>query len=280
MNITLEGKVALVTGGGTGIGRAIAQSFAELGAKIVVAEIDAAKVDALRADLTKGGFDATVIQADVQNTGEVAKVIAEIDQKYGRLDILVNNVGHHLNCIKTLQEMEEAEWDALYNINLRHMFVVTKAATPLIRKGGRGGSIINLSSIEGFRGHPYNIAYTAFKHGVTGFTKGLAIELSHDNIRVNLIAPETTDSEQVPLSYLIPPENKNIAGRPIPLGRYGRPMDHAGAAIYLAVDDLSGWVTGTTMLVDGGGLAAGGFQRLPDGGWTIGPLVTGNVFAV
>ena len=278
MNITLEGKVALVTGGGAGIGRAIAESFAELGARVAVAEIDAAKVEALRAE-EKLGPDRLILQADVQKAEDVARVMAEIDRKFGRLDILVNNVGHHLGCIKTLEAMEEAEWDALYNVNLRHMFVVTKAAIPLIRKGGRGGSIINLSSIEGFRGHPYNIAYTAFKHGVTGFTKGLAIELSGHGIRVNLIAPETTDSEQVPLDYLIPPENREAAGRPIPLGRYGRPMDHAGAAVYLAVDDLSGWVTGTTMLVDGGGLAAGGFQRLPDGGWTIGPKVTGNLFA-
>jgi len=270
----------VVTGGGTGIGRAIAESFLDLGAKVVVAEIAADKVDDLNATLFKGGANGVALQADVQKTADVAKVVAEVERKFGRLDILVNNVGHHLGCIKTLEAMTEEEMDALYNINLRHMFIVTKAATPLIRKGGRGGSIINLSSIEGFRGHPYNIAYTAFKHGVTGFTKGLAIELSHDHIRVNLIAPETTDSEQVPLDYLIGPENRELAGRPIPLGRYGRPMDHAGAAIYLAVDALSSWVTGTTMLVDGGGLAAGGFQRMPNGEWTIGPLVTGNVFAV
>jgi NAD(P)-dependent dehydrogenase (short-subunit alcohol dehydrogenase family) len=280
MNITLDGKVALITGGGAGIGRAIAEAFAGLGARIAIAEIDPAKLESLKADAGKLGGDPLILQADVQKTADVAHVVAEVDRKFGRLDILVNNVGHHLGCIKTLEAMTEEEIDALYNVNLRHMFIVTKAAVPLIRKGRRGGSIINLSSIEGFRGHPYNIAYTAFKHGVTGFTKGLAIELSHDHIRVNLIAPETTDSEQVPLSYLIAPDKQEIAGRPIPLGRYGRPMDHAGAAVYLAVDDLSGWVTGTTMLVDGGGLAAGGFQRLPDGGWTIGPLVTGNVFAV
>ena len=280
MEITLKDKVALVTGGGIGIGRAIAESFVALGAKVVVAEIGTDKVDDLNATLFKGGKNGVAIQADVQKTADVAKVMAEIERTHGRLDILVNNVGHHLGCIKTLQAMTDEEIDALYNINLRQMFIVTRAATPLIVKGGRGGSIINLSSIEGFRGHPYNIAYTAFKHGVTGFTKGLAIELSHEGIRVNLIAPETTDSEQVPLDYLIAPENRKLAGRPIPLGRYGRPADHAGAAVYLAVDALSSWVTGTTMLVDGGGLAAGGFQRMPNGEWTIGPLVTGNVFAV
>jgi NAD(P)-dependent dehydrogenase (short-subunit alcohol dehydrogenase family) len=279
MDITLKDKVALVTGGGAGIGRAIAEAFTSLDGKVVVAEIDAGKVADLNATLFKGGADGVAIQADVQKNEDVARVIGEIERRYGRLDILVNNVGHHLGCIKTLQAMTDEEIDALYNINLRHMFIVTRAATPLIVKGARGGSIINLSSIEGFRGHPYNIAYTAFKHGVTGFTKGLAIELSHERIRVNLIAPETTDSEQVPLDYLIPAETRQAAGRPIPLGRYGRPMDHAGAAVYLAVDALSSWVTGTTMLVDGGGLAAGGFQRMPNGEWTIGPLVTGNVFS-
>ena len=280
MEINLKDKVALVTGGGAGIGRAIAETFTGLGAKVVVAEIDAGKVADLNSTLFAGGAKGAAIQADVQKTADVAKVVDEIERTHGRLDILVNNVGHHLGCIKTLQAMTDEEIDALYSINLRHMFIVTRAATPLIVKGGRGGSIINLSSIEGFRGHPYNIAYTAFKHGVTGFTKGLAIELSHQQIRVNLIAPETTDSEQVPLDYLLAPEDREAAGRPIPLGRYGRPMDHAGAAVYLAVDALSSWVTGTTMLVDGGGLAAGGFQRMPNGEWTIGPRVSGNVFAV
>ncbi len=278
MDITLAGKVALVTGGGAGIGRSIAENLGALGAKIAVAEIDAGKIAGLEADLAARNIEALVIQADVQRTDQVAAVMAEIDRKFGRLDILVNNVGHHLGCIKTLETMEEAEWDALYNINLRQLFVVTKAAIPLIKRGGRGGSIINVSSIEGFRGCPYNIAYTAFKHAVTGFTKAVAIELSGDGIRVNTIAPETTDSEQVPLAYLLKSELKDVSARCIPLGRYGQPQDCGSAAVFLATD-LSSWVTGTTIHVDGGGLAAGGFQRLPNGGWTIGPLVTDNVFA-
>lgn len=273
MNITLDGKVALVTGGGAGIGKAITESFGALGAKIAVAEIDAKKIDATRAALAGAGIDAIVIQADVQKTEDVKAVIAEIDRKFGRLDVLVNNVGHHLFSFKTLEAMEEAEIDALYNVNLRQLFIVTKAALPLMKRGGRGGSIINISSIEGFRGNTYNIAYTAFKHGVTGFTKGLALELSGDNIRVNTIAPETTDSEQVPLAGFIKPQFQDIAARSIPLGRFGHPSDSAGAAVYLATD-LSLWVTGTTIHVDGGGLAAGGMQRTPDGSWTVSPIVT------
>lgn len=277
MKITLEGKVALVTGGGAGIGRAIVDAFGSLGAKVAVAEIDPKKVEELRAALPKAGIDSLIVQADVQKKDDVARVIQEVDSTFGRLDVLVNNVGHHLWCIKSLEAMEEEEWDALYNINLRQLFVMTKAAIPLIRRSGQGGSIINVSSIEGFRGNPYNIAYTAFKHGVNGFTQGLALELCGDNIRVNTIAPETTDSEQVPLGLMIDPKYKEIAGRSLPLGRFGRPSDSAGAAVYLATD-LSVWVTGSTVHVDGGGLAASGFQRTPKGDWTIGPIVTDSAF--
>ena len=273
MDITLKGKVALVTGGGAGIGKAITEAFGALGAKIAVAEIDEKKIEPTRAALAAAGVDALVIQADVQKTEDVKRVISEIDSKFGRLDVLVNNVGHHLFSFKTLETMEEAEMDALYNINLRQLFIVTKYALPLMKRGKAGGSIINISSIEGFRGSSYNIAYTAFKHGVTGFTRALAIEQSHEQIRVNTIAPETTDSEQVPFSGFIKPQYKDIAARSIPLGRFGQPSDSAGAAVYLATD-LSLWVTGTTIHVDGGGLAAGGMQRTPDGGWTVSPIVT------
>lgn len=270
MKITLEGKVALITGGGAGIGRGIVDAFASLGARIAVAEIDAGKVGKLRADL---GQDALIVQADVQKTADCRSVVDQIAARFGRLDVLVNNVGHHLGIYGPIEQMEESQIDALYNINLRHLFIMTKAATPLMRKSGQGGSIINVSSIEGFRGCTYNVAYTAFKHAVTGFTKGMALELSADQIRVNTIAPETTDSEQVPLSVLVKPQYKDIAARPIPLGRYGVPSDHAGAAVFLATD-LSAWVTGTTVHVDGGGLAAGGFQRMPNGGFTVAPVVT------
>jgi NAD(P)-dependent dehydrogenase (short-subunit alcohol dehydrogenase family) len=276
MEITLKGKVALVTGGGAGIGKAIVEAYGDLGAKIAVAEIDAAKVEALNAGFAKAGIDGIAIQADVQKTEDVKRMIAEVDRKFGRLDVLVNNVGHHLYSFSPLETMEEAAMDALYNINLRQLFIVTKHAIPLMRRGKAGGSVINVSSIEGFRGSTYNIAYTAFKHGVTGFTRGLALELSDARIRVNTIAPETTETEQVAMAAFMKPQYRDrpeIAARSIPLGRFGYPSDHAGAAVYLATD-LSLWVTGTTIHVDGGGLAAGGMQRLPDGGWTVTPIVT------
>ncbi|HEX4506363.1 MAG TPA: glucose 1-dehydrogenase [Alphaproteobacteria bacterium] len=276
MEITLKGKVALVTGGGAGIGKAIVEAYGALGAKIAVAEIDAGKVEALNAGFKNAGIDGIAIQADVQNTDDVKRVIAEVDAKFGRLDVLVNNAGHHLYKFSPLDVMEEADMDALYNINLRQLFIVTKHAIPLMKRAKAGGSVINVSSIEGFRGSTYNIAYTAFKHGVTGFTRGLALELAHEQIRVNTIAPETTETEQVAMAAFMKPQYRDqpeLAARSIPLGRFGHPSDHAGAAVYLATD-LSLWVTGTTIHVDGGGLAAGGMQRLPDGGWTVTPIVT------
>ena len=268
MQITLEGKVALVTGGGAGIGQAIVQAYRDLGAQVVVAEVDPGKCQALRAEL---GGDQLVIACDVRKEDEVAKVAQAIQDRYGRLDVLVNNVGHHLGVFKTISDMSGQEWDDQHQINLRHMFVVTKAMLPLLRKG-TNASIINLSSIEGFRGCPFNVAYTTFKHAVTGFTRALAMELATDKIRVNLIAPETTETEQVPVNMSIKPEYREDADRTLPLGRFGRPEDHAGAAVYLATD-LSLWVTGTEMLVDGGGLAQSTFKRTPDGTWTVVPVV-------
>jgi len=269
MKITLEGKVALVTGGGAGIGRAIVDAYAELGARVAIAEIDPAKCDALR----KAHPAAVVVRCDVQRADEVEGLRRELEGRFERLDVIVNNVGHHLFVFKPITEMSEAEWDAQHAINLRHMFLVTRALLPLMRRSGQGGSIVNLSSVEGFRGYPGNVAYTAFKHAVTGFTRALAIELGHEKIRVNGIAPETTDSEQVALAQIVKPGYEARADRILALGRYGRPEDHAGAAVYLATE-LSSWVTGQMLLVDGGSLVQGIFHRSPSGAWTVMPIVT------
>ena len=269
MQVTLAGKVALVTGAGAGIGRAIVDAYAELGARLAIAEIDPGKCDALRKTLP----EALVVRCDVQQAGEVEALKLAVEGRFERLDVLVNNVGHHLGVFKRICDLSEADWDSQHAINLRHMFLVTRAMLPLMRRSGQGGSIINLSSVEGFRGYPGNVAYTAFKHAVTGFTRALAIELGHEKIRVNGIAPETTDSEQVPLAQIVKPGFEAKADRILALGRYGRPEDQAGAAVYLATD-LSSWVTGTMMLVDGGSLVQGIFHRTPEGDWTVMPIVT------
>lgn len=275
MKVTLEDKIALVTGAGTGIGKSIAEAFGSLGAKLVIGEIDAKKCEALRAQFKKDGVEALVVETDVCKVEQVNALKKKIEDKFGHLDILVNNVGHHLSIFNKLVESKEEDWQRLYDINLRHMFIVSRAMIPLMQKTGKGGSIINLSSIEGFRAYPGNIIYCTFKHAVTGFTRGLALELALDKIRVNLIGPETTESEQVPLKQVIPAQNRAKADLTLPLNRFGRPEDSAWAAVYLASDN-AGWVTGQTLIVDGGGLAGNVWQRVPpNNSWTNMPYITG-----
>jgi NAD(P)-dependent dehydrogenase (short-subunit alcohol dehydrogenase family) len=270
--LTLAGRTALVTGGGAGIGRGIAETFATLGARVVIAEIDPARAQAAREALS-GSKDSWVSLTDVRSASAVAALMGEISGRCGRLDVLVNNVGDFLNVIKPFERTTEEEWDALYAVNLRHLFLVTRAAIPLLRAAGGGASIINLSTIEAFRGIPMAAVYSAFKSAVTGFTKSLALELGPHGIRVNAIAPETTETEQVKPSLFIPPEYQAHIRRWIPLGRFGTPADAAGCAVFLA-SELSAWVTGTTIHLDGGALAAGGWYRTPDERWTNVPVVT------
>jgi NAD(P)-dependent dehydrogenase (short-subunit alcohol dehydrogenase family) len=267
--VSLDGKVALVTGGGAGIGRAIVDDFVALGARVIVAEINPAHVATLRADL---GDEHLVEHIDVTEAAEVETLLAKIGEKFGRLDILVNNVGHYLGIRGPFEDSDATQWDALYRINLLHIFLVTKAAIPLMRAGARGGSIINLSTIEAFRGIPMLAVYSAFKAAITGLTRSLALELGPDGIRVNAIASETTESEQVDAWNRVPEGRKDHIARWFPIGRFGRPKDSAGAAVYLA-SELSGWVTGTTIHVDGGALAAGSYYRTPSGAWTHTPYI-------
>lgn len=274
---SLRGKTALVTGGGAGIGRGIAEAFASLGARVIVAEIDAARAAAVQAALAALGSECHVAVTDVRDIAQVAALMREVEQRYGALDVLVNNVGDYLFIIKPFEESTEAEWQALYNVNLRQLFVVTQAAIPLLRRAHGGASIINLSTIEAFRGIPNAAIYAAFKAAITGFTRSLALELGPAGIRVNAIAPETTESEQVKPSVYIRPQYRDNIPRWIPLGRFGTPADAAGCAVFLATG-LSAWVTGTTIHLDGGALAAGGWYRTPSGAWTNTPVVTDSGF--
>jgi NAD(P)-dependent dehydrogenase (short-subunit alcohol dehydrogenase family) len=268
----LKGKTALVTGGGGGIGRGIAEAFGSHGAQVVVAELKEERADAIRAALDAAGVDNMVVKSDVRVQAEVTQLIGEIDQRYGKLDILVNNVGT-ASTPKRFETTTDEDWEFEYQINLRHMFVVTRAAIPLMRKSGAGGSIINLSSIEAFRGIPMLTVYGAFKAAVIGFTQSLALELCHEGIRVNAIAPETTESEVITPSKWIRPEDRGAIASAIPLGRFGTPADAAGCAVFLA-SELSGWVTGTTVHLDGGALAAAGWHRLESGAWTNAPVIS------
>jgi len=268
--LDFAGKTVLVTGGGVGIGRAIAEAFAGAGAQVVIAEIDPANADAAEAAMPS----ARVIRCDVRQRGVGAMLAERIAAETGRLDVLVNNVGHFVHA-RPFAMLEDEEAEEILDVNLGQMLRMTRAMIPLLRKGAPGSSIINVTSIEAHRGIPYCSVYAAAKWAVTGFTKSLALELGPEGIRVNTIAPETTDTPQVALDIMIPPKNRAHEERWIPLGRFGRPSDCAGAALYLA-SPLAAWVTGSAINIDGGALAAAGWYRTPQGEWTNVPLISGN----
>lgn len=268
--IDFTGKRVLVTGGGVGIGRGIAEAFAQAGAQLFIAEIDPERA----ADVAAAIPSAEVIVCDVLDRGTPAMLAARIAAAAGRLDVLVNNVGHFVHALPfAMLSGEQA--DEILDVNLGQLLRMTAAMLPLLREAAPGSSIINVTSIEAYRGIPYCSVYAAAKAGIAGFTKSLALELAPEGIRVNDIAPETTDTPQVALDVMIPPENRANADKWIPLGRFGRPEDCAGAALYLA-SPLASWVTGTAIHVDGGALAAAGWTRTPTGEWTVVPMVSGN----
>ncbi len=271
--IGLAGKVALVTGGGAGIGRATAELLADAGMRVAVAEIDADRAAAVATILDAAGCDNLVVTADVRDRTDVKRLLEVTSERFGRLDVLVNNVGDYLGFKGEFVDSTEDQWQALYGVNLLHMFHVTKAAIPLMRKSGDGGSIVNVSTIEAFRGIPLTVVYSAFKAAITGFTQSLAVELGQYGIRVNAVAPETTNSAQITATPRVPPENREHMRRWFPIGRFGEGSDSAGAVLYLASERLSGWVSGSTIVVDGGALAAGAWMRMVDDNWTHLPVI-------
>lgn len=271
---SLKGKVALVTGGGGGMGRAIAETFAAHGARVAIAEIDTQRAAETLEAIEKMGGEARASVLDIREKAGVAEFVESAQSAFGRLDVLVNNVGDFLGITSSFANNSEEDWEALYDINLKHVFRCSQAVIPHLVEQGEGGSIISVSTIEAFRGIPGNVVYSAFNAGITGFTRSLAVELGPVGIRVNAIAPETTDTLQVPIHDWIPPKYRDRVPYWTPLGRFGTPDDAAGCALFLA-SELSAWVTGTTVHMDGGALAAGGFYRGPKNGWTNLPIVDG-----
>jgi NAD(P)-dependent dehydrogenase (short-subunit alcohol dehydrogenase family) len=266
----LTGKVAVVTGGGGGIGRAISESFAACGARVAIAEVDADRAAATEAAIRDDGGDAMAYECDVRERAAVDGLTEAVLDRYGRVDVLVNNVGHYLPGNGAFVDSTEDEWDELYRINLRHVFACTQAFLPSMLDR-RAGSIVNVSSVEAFRAIPRRPVYSAFKGAITQFTKSLAVELGNDGIRVNAIAPDLIESLQVPYGSWVPEEQRHLIPTWVPVGRFGTADDIAGVAIFLA-SDLSAFVTGTTVHADGGSLAAGGWFRTARGGWTNRPL--------
>lgn len=181
-------KTVLVTGGGAGIGLAAAQAFLEQGARVALIEIDEQRAEQARELLNKPGTEMLVVQGDATDAGIVRELAAQVEQRFGVLDVLVNNVGDFLRIAKPFELYADDEIASLYAANLGHVFTVTRAMLPLLRRSA-AGSIVTVSSIEAFRGIPYCSVYGAFKAAITGFTQSLALELAPAGIRVNLIAP-------------------------------------------------------------------------------------------
>ena len=268
--LDFSGKTVLVTGGGVGIGRGIAEAFANAGAQVVIAEVDPKRAEDARESIP----GAKTIVCDVLDRAVPAMLARRIGETSGKLDVLVNNVGHFVHALP-FDMLSDAQADEILDVNLGQLLRMTRAMLPLLRTAAPGSSVLSVTSIEAYRGIPYCSVYAAAKAGIAGFTKSIALELAPEGIRVNDIAPETTDTPQVALDVMIPPENRANMDKWIPLGRFGTPADCAGAALYLA-SPLAAWVTGTAIHVDGGALAAAGWTRTPTGEWTVVPMVSGN----
>lgn len=255
---SLDGRLALVTGGGAGIGAGIVEALARKGARVIVADSDAERAEAEVATVREAGHEAVAVVVDVRDRDCTEPLAATVRDAGGRLDILVNNVGDHVPWGPFVESTEE-DWDAVYAVNFQHVLRVTRQFLPgMIEQ--RAGSIINVSSVEAFRGVPHCAVYAAHKAAVVNFTAGLATEVGQYGVRVNGIAPDVTDTPQFPLHQLIAPEFHDQIGSWVPMGRFGTPRDHGELAAFLA-SDAAGWITGESIRVDGGTLASAGWVR-------------------
>ena len=264
---SLAGRAAIVTGAGAGIGKGIALGLAAFGARIAVLERDEATGRATAAAIEQAGGQALALPTDVRDAAALERAVAAAAARFGGIEVLVNNVGGTFRA--PFLETEEKGWDALVRANLKTVLHGTRAAAPRMIAGGRGGSIINIVSIEGERAAPAFAVYAACKAAVISFTRSMALELAPHAIRVNAIAPDICWTEG--LASMVGEGGRERHGSIVPLGRAGTPDDIAGAAVFLA-SDLAAYVTGVTLPVDGGTHAAAGWYRDPEGeGWLLGP---------
>jgi NAD(P)-dependent dehydrogenase (short-subunit alcohol dehydrogenase family) len=276
MCINLANQVAIITGGGAGIGRAIALAYAEAGADLVIADVIPERCDETAARIREQGRHALGIPTDVTQTDQVRALIDKASTHFGRIDILVNNAGGVSP--RPFLDQSERSWRRLVDLNLITLFAVTSAGAPVIIRGGRGGAIINVSSIEASRAAPNYAVYAACKAGMLNFTRSMALELANHKIRVNAIAPDYTVTPGVsgnitgpvdPALWKKPtPQQQAATARRIPLGRPGVDTECANVALFLA-SHMSQYVTGTVIPVDGGTWASSGWVRNSAGHWSL-----------
>jgi 3-oxoacyl-[acyl-carrier protein] reductase len=261
-SILLTGRVAVVTGGGEGIGRGIAHGLTAFGAKVAIWERNPDTCASAAEDIKALG-----IVADVRDSEQVDAALEQTSEKLGVVSVLVNNAGGAFS--SPLLETTENGWDALYRSNLRHVLLCTQRVSQRLVAAGLPGSIINVTSIEGVRAAPGYAAYAAAKAGVINYTKTAALELATEGIRVNALAPDLTLTEGI--LRVSPDGLPDGARHMIPMSRPGHVDEMAGAAVFLA-SDMSSYITGQTIHVDGGTHAASGWYHNPQtGDYQLGP---------
>ena len=248
----IEGKIAIVTGGASGIGEATTRLFVSEGAKVVIADIDDEKGNALEAELNHDGEVARYRQFDVTQESRWIEVVGEVMDTWGRLDVVVNNAGMSGVGRARVEETTVENWDTVFAVNSTAIMLGTKTAIPAMRKNG-GGSVVNVSSIFGIVGSPAGAAYHASKGAARTFSKAAAVQYAPDNIRVNSVHPGFTDT---PMTHDIHSQKEiRDAREKMPtMGRLGLPDDIAYGILYLACDESS-WVTGIELVIDGGEIA-------------------------
>jgi NAD(P)-dependent dehydrogenase (short-subunit alcohol dehydrogenase family) len=273
----LTDQVAIVTGGGSGIGRAIALTYAAAGADVVIADINPALCEETVARIAETGRRGLGIPTNVMDTDQIRAMVEKTEQELGRIDILVNNAGGVSG--RPFLEQSERSWRKHIDLNLVSMLAATSAAVPVMIKGGRGGSVINVASIEASRAAPNFAVYAACKAGMLNFTRTLAVELSDHQIRVNAIAPDFTatpgilgldPTRPVDATADAPysPERADAIKRRIPLGRGGVDMECGNLALFLS-SKMSDYITGAVIPIDGGTWASGGWVRNRAGNWAL-----------
>ncbi|HCI85655.1 MAG TPA: cyclopentanol dehydrogenase [Dehalococcoidia bacterium] len=249
----LDGKTAIVTGGASGIGEATTRLFVKEGARVFIADIDDVKGDALESELNADGEVVIFRNFDVTHENRWIEVVDEVMDKWGRLDIVVNNAG--MSGAKgraTVEDTIVENWDTVFAVNSTAIMLGTKTAIPAMRKNG-GGSVVNVSSIFGIVGSPAGAAYHASKGAARTFSKAAAVQYAKDNIRVNSVHPGFTDTPMT-LDIHSQKEIRDARLKMTPLGRLGLPLDIAYGILYLASDEAA-WVTGTELVIDGGEIA-------------------------
>jgi len=258
-------RLSIVTGGARGIGGATSRRLAARGDHVVLTDVDEQAAGETRAEIEAAGGSCTVVAGDITEPEVVARTVAAALEVGGRIDVLVNNVGDFRPASRDFAHSKPEQWQRLYEVNLRHVFDVTHAVLPHLVAGS---SVVNVSTVEAYRGIPGHAVYSAFNAGVSAFTKSLAVELGPQGVRVNAIAPDLADTDQTPAAAMLRGRDPELVPTWVPLGRFGQPDDYAAVVEFLT-SDAARFVTGHTVPVDGGTLAASGWYRRSDGkGWT------------